>query len=138
MRGPLNERIQLGWQVFQFRAFSDHWLQSGRYIQMVQFKAICAHCGKPFVALATQTSWRKRKIGRRCEFHRRPGKPVNDLKPPIKLSALPSWARPNKNKIRTTSRKMKPVIRTKRSETTASALNRTPRPKTAPGLSYLD
>jgi hypothetical protein len=137
---------QIGWQVFQFWKFRDYWMRNGCCIELVEFRSVCADCGKPYLAKATQTSWRARQLARRCEIHRSAGKPVNDLKPPIKLSALPWWARPDRDKIKKTARKSarsKPTRRSakstvKRPEKIAGALNCSRRAGIAPDLSYLD
>lgn len=91
----LPKKVQIGWQVFRRReATSEYITRSGMCIDLVRFDALCATRGQPFMAKATKSNWRRKELSRRCERHRRPGKLVNNEKPPVPIAEMPWWAKP--------------------------------------------
>ena len=103
MKHPLPDYRQIGWQMYRFLDFVGHWLASGEYVELVRYEALCASCGRPFRSKATKTNWRRSRLSRRCEIHRRAGREVlNNFKPPIAYSRMPGWAKPDKSAIRVT------------------------------------
>jgi hypothetical protein len=91
----LKKTIQKGWQVFRLRGTSSEYItESGRCVDLLHFDALCATCGKPFMAKAIKGNWRAKLVARRCERHRRPGRWVDNDKPPIPIVEMPWWAKP--------------------------------------------
>jgi hypothetical protein len=91
----LSKKIQIGWQVFRRReATSEYITRYGACIDLICFDALCAKCGKPFMAKASKRNWRNKQLARRCEWHRQPGSRVRNDKPPIPVSDMPWWAKP--------------------------------------------
>lgn len=87
--------IQKGWQVFRLRGTSSEYItESGRCVDLLHFDALCATCGRPFMAKATKSNWRAKLVSRRCERHRQPGSRVRNDKPPIPIAEMPWWAKP--------------------------------------------
>ena len=95
MTARLQERTQIGWQVFRRTGARPHDTIAGWNISLVRYESHCATCGAWFEAFASGSAWRKRELSRRCVAHRRVGLPVDNLAPPVALRALPPWARPN-------------------------------------------
>ena len=89
-------KTQIGWQVFRRIGTRPYDTLAGWCISLVRYELHCADCGKPFEGLATRGNWRKRKIRRRCVTHRSVGRYVDNMAPPVLLSSLPHWARPNR------------------------------------------
>lgn len=143
----LAKRIQIGWQVFQRReTFADHWSKHDTYMELVQYDALCAHCGKAFLAFASKSNWRKKQVRRRCDRHKKGGAWVDNLKPPIKPAAMPWWARPIQKLVKKTASTRRYAAKSgrsdqvwlKRSARSPGASKRTAGTLPAPDLSYLD
>jgi hypothetical protein len=94
MPSRIAPRLQIGWQVFQEVGSRPYDTIGGLNVSMVRYESHCATCGTRFEGLATRGNWRKRELTRRCDGHRRVGLYVDNLSPPVPLTALPVWARP--------------------------------------------
>lgn len=74
MKTVLRKKVQIGWQVFRRREYTVEYItQRGTCVDLVCFDALCAKCGKPFMAKASKRNWRSKQLARRCEWHRQPG-----------------------------------------------------------------
>lgn len=107
MVAPLQDTVQIGWQVYRRIGLCRHCTRMGRQTNLIRFEACCAEpkCGRRFEAKATATDWRRKRLVRRCEDHRSVGRAVNSLEPPVPLRWLPPWAQPRKGWIEATARK---------------------------------
>lgn len=96
----------------------DHWTNSGKYIELVSYEAVCAHpgCSRVFRYAAPKTNVRRKEVNRRCERHKAPGLPVG---PAVR-------------------EKFKPKTVAKRPARPAHRVKRNPTALTSPEPCYLD
>lgn len=88
--------IQIGWQVFRRIDTISGTSTRMRGVSLVRYESHCADCGVLFQDLVTWFRWKKRVLVRRCVPHRAGGgrHRIDNLAPPIPISALPAWAQP--------------------------------------------